>query len=57
MSAVNANVLRGSLMNLFFPLPQVKVFAKHGFRVKGTKNIGSYQGGFPLFSMVREPRP
>jgi len=35
----------------------VRIFAKFGFKAKGTKNFGSYQGGFPLFCMVREPKP
>ncbi|TDL27847.1 hypothetical protein BD410DRAFT_812004 [Rickenella mellea] len=33
----------------------VRHFTRLGFRVKGTKNFSSYQGGFPLFCMVREP--
>ncbi|KAL5498768.1 hypothetical protein ACEPAH_2123 [Sanghuangporus vaninii] len=33
----------------------VRVFAKFGFRVRATKNFGSYQGGFILFLMTREP--
>ncbi|KLO08769.1 hypothetical protein SCHPADRAFT_908364 [Schizopora paradoxa] len=35
----------------------VRVFYKFGFKVRGTKNFGSALGGFPLFCMVREPRP
>ncbi|KAH8115881.1 hypothetical protein DFH11DRAFT_1725446 [Phellopilus nigrolimitatus] len=34
----------------------VRVFSEFGFRVKATKNFSSYQGGFPLFCMLREPR-
>lgn len=34
---------------------QVRLFQKFGFRVRGTKNFSSYQGGFPLFCMLREP--
>ncbi|KAI5119071.1 hypothetical protein M0805_005489 [Coniferiporia weirii] len=33
----------------------VGIFSKFGFWVRVTKNFGSYQGGFPLFSMLREP--
>jgi len=33
----------------------VRLFQKFGFRVRGTKNFSSYQGGFPLFCMLREP--
>ncbi len=36
---------------------QVRVFYKFGFKVKGTKNFGSTLGGFPLFCMVRDPKP
>jgi len=35
----------------------VRVFYKFGFKVKGTKNFGSTLGGFPLFCMVRDPKP
>jgi len=33
----------------------VRWFQRFGFRVRGAKNFSSYQGGFPLFCMVREP--
>ncbi|PAV19176.1 acyl- N-acyltransferase [Pyrrhoderma noxium] len=33
----------------------VRIFTKYNFRVRATKNFGSYQGGFPFFLMVREP--
>ncbi|EJD05629.1 uncharacterized protein FOMMEDRAFT_26503 [Fomitiporia mediterranea MF3/22] len=33
----------------------VRFFSKFGFRVRATKNFGSYQGGFILFLMTKDP--